>query len=104
MSLAAAMDASPAALVTISAPIRLPDSDSDLVKDAIRYVSCPTYLVHGQDDDSVALVEAETIYALLQVEDKYLRVIKGANHFWTRRLNHIVPMVISFLTDKLQHK
>ena len=101
MSLAAAMDASPAALVTISAPIRLPDSDSDLVKDAIRYVTCPTYVVHGREDDSVALVEAETIYALLQVEDKYLRVIKGANHFWTRRLNHIIHMIMAFLTDKL---
>ena len=104
MSLAAAMDASPAALVTISAPIRLPDSDSDLVKDAIRYVPCPTYVVHGQEDDSVNLVEAETIYAMLQVEDKYLRVIKGANHFWSRRLNHIIPMILAFLTDKLNHK
>jgi alpha/beta superfamily hydrolase len=104
MSLAAAMDASPAALVTISAPIRLPDSDSDLVKDAIRYVPCPTYMVHGQDDDAVNLVEAETIYAMLQVEDKYLRVIKGANHFWTRRLNHIIPMILAFLSDKLNLK
>lgn len=104
MSLAAAMDASPAALVTISAPVRLPDSDSDLIKDAIRYVPCPTYVVHGKEDDSVALVEAETIYALLQVEDKYLRVIKGANHFWTRRLNSIIPMIMAFLTDKLNLK
>ena len=104
MSLAAAMDASPAALVTISAPIRLSDSDSDIVKDAIRYVPCPTYVVHGQDDDAVNLVEAETIYALLQVEDKYLRVIKGANHFWTRRLNHIIPMILAFLSDKLNFK
>ncbi len=104
MSLAAAMDVTPAALVTISAPLRLPDLEPGLVKDAIRYVPCPTYVVHGQDDDSVNLVEAETIYALLQVEEKYLRVIKGANHFWTRRLNHIIPMILAFLSDKLNFK
>ncbi|MHA2406265.1 MAG: hypothetical protein ACXACH_05895, partial [Candidatus Hermodarchaeia archaeon] len=91
-------------LVTISAPIRLPDSDSALVKDAIRYVPCPTYVIHRQDDDAVNLVEAETIYAMLQVEDKYLRVIKGANHFWTRRLNHIISMILAFLSDKLNLK
>jgi hypothetical protein len=102
MSLAAAMDVSPAALVIISAPIRLPDLDSDLIKDTIRYVPCPTYIIHGNEDDSVNPVEAEMIYAILQVKDKYLRLIKGGNHFWTRRLNTIVPMIIAFLTDKLQ--
>ncbi|MFX1510153.1 MAG: alpha/beta hydrolase [Promethearchaeota archaeon] len=101
ISLAAAMDVSPAALVIISAPLKLPDLDADLIKDAIRYVSCPTYVVHGQDDDSVNPVEAETIYAMLQVEEKYLRLIKGANHFWTRRLNNIIPMIMAFLADKL---
>jgi alpha/beta superfamily hydrolase len=104
MSLAAAMDAAPAALVTISAPLRLPDLEPGLVKDAIRYVPCPTYVVQGQDDDAVNLVEAETIYALLQVEEKYLRIIKGANHFWTRRLNHVIPMILAFLSDKLDFK
>jgi alpha/beta superfamily hydrolase len=104
MCLAAAMDAAPAALVTISAPLRLPDLEPGLVKDAIRYVPCPTYVVHGQNDDAVNQVEAETIYALLQVEDKYLRIIKGANHFWTRRLNHIIPMIMAFLSDKLSLK
>jgi alpha/beta superfamily hydrolase len=104
MSLAAAMDASPAAIVTISAPIRLPDLEAELVKDAIRYVACPTYIVHGQDDDSVNPVEAEMIYALLQVEEKYLRVVKGANHFWTRRLHQIIPMIMAFLSDKLNLK
>lgn len=104
MSLAAAMDAAPAALVTISAPLRITDLESELVKDAIRYVPCPTYVVHGQDDDAVNIVEAETIYALLQVKDKYLRIIKGANHFWTRRLNHIIPMIMAFLADKLSLK
>ncbi|MFX1564607.1 MAG: alpha/beta hydrolase [Promethearchaeota archaeon] len=101
ISLAAAMDISPAALVTISAPLRLPNLDSELIKDAIRYVPCPTYVIHGQDDDSVNPVEAETIYALLQIEEKYLRLIKGANHFWTRRLSTIIPMIMAFLSDKL---
>jgi alpha/beta superfamily hydrolase len=104
MSLAAAMDAAPTALVTISAPIRITDLEAELVKEAIRYVPCPTYVVHGQDDDAVNLVEAETIYALLQVKDKYLRIIKGANHFWTRRLDHIIPMIMAFLADKLRLK
>ncbi|MFX1576750.1 MAG: alpha/beta hydrolase [Promethearchaeota archaeon] len=104
MSLAAAMDATPAALVTISAPLRITDLESELIKDAIRYVPCPTYVLHGQNDDAVNIVEAETIYALLQIQDKYLRIIKGANHFWTRRLNHIIPMIMAFLTDKLSLK
>jgi hypothetical protein len=104
MSLAAAMDAAPAALVTISAPLRLPDLEPGLIKDTIRYVPCPTYVVQGQDDDAVDLVEAETIYALLQVKEKYLRIIKGANHFWTRHLNQIIPMILAFLSDKLALK
>lgn len=104
MALAAAMDANPAALVTISAPIRSSEIDSTIVTEGIRYVNCPVYIVHGRDDDSVHYVEAEGIYAQLQVKEKYLRLIKGANHFWTRRLNFIIPMIIAFLTDKLGMK
>ncbi|MDO8124641.1 MAG: alpha/beta fold hydrolase [Candidatus Hermodarchaeota archaeon] len=104
IALAAAMDANPAALVTISAPIRSSEIDSTIVTEGIRYVNCPVYIVHGRDDDSVHHVEAEGIYAQLQVKEKYLRLIKGANHFWTRRLNFIIPMIIAFLTDKLGMK
>jgi alpha/beta superfamily hydrolase len=104
MALAASMDANPTALVTISAPIRITDIDPGLVTEGIRYVNCPVYIVHGRDDDSVHSVEAEGIYAQLQVKEKYLRLIKGANHFWTRRLNFIIPMILAFLTDKLGMK
>ncbi len=104
MALAAAMDANPAALVTISAPIRSSEIDSAIVTEGIRYVNCPVYIVHGRDDDSVHYVEAEGIYAQLQVKEKYLRLINGANHFWTRRLNFIIPMIIAFLIDKLGMK
>jgi alpha/beta superfamily hydrolase len=104
MALAAAMDANPAALVTISAPIRLQDLDPAIVSEAIRYVNCPVYILHGRDDDSVHYVEAEGIYARLQVKEKYLRLIKGANHFWTRKFNTIIPMILAFLTDKLEMK
>ncbi|MFX0077787.1 MAG: alpha/beta hydrolase [Candidatus Hermodarchaeota archaeon] len=104
MALAASMDANPAALVTISAPIRSSEIDSAIVTEGIRYVNCPVYIVHGRDDDSVHYVEAEGIYAQLQVKEKYLRLIKGANHFWTRRLNFIIPMIIAFLMDKLGMK
>ena len=104
MALAAAMDANPAALVIISAPIRLTDLDPGIVTEGIRYVNCPVYIVHGRDDDSVHYVEAEGIYAQLQVKEKYLRLIKGANHFWTRRLNSIIPMTLAFLTDELRMK
>lgn len=104
IALAASMDANPAALVTISAPIKSSEIDPAIVTEGIRYVNCPVYIVHGRDDDSVHYVEAEGIYAQLQVKEKYLRLIKGANHFWTRRLNFIIPMIIAFLTDKLGMK
>ncbi len=104
IAIAAAMDASPAALITISAPIRPSDSDPDLITEAIRYVPCPSYIIHGRDDDVVNYVEAEAIYAQLQVKEKYLRLIKGANHFWTRRLSYIIQMILAFLRDKLQMK
>jgi alpha/beta superfamily hydrolase len=101
IAIAAAMDANPAALVTISAHYRLPDLDPNIVTEAIRYINCPSYIVHGRDDATVNYVESEAIYAHLQVEDKYLRLIKGANHFWTRRLDSIVQMILAFLTDQL---
>jgi alpha/beta superfamily hydrolase len=102
IALAAAMDASPAALVTISASFRIADLDPALVSDALRFVSCPTYVVHGREDRTINPVEAEAIYAKLQVKEKYLRLIKGANHFWTQRMDAIVPMIIAFLRDKFQ--
>ncbi|MFW9830354.1 MAG: alpha/beta hydrolase [Candidatus Thorarchaeota archaeon] len=104
MAIAAAMDASPAALVTISAPLRLPDLDSNIVTESIRYVNCPTYILHGREDQSVHYVEAEAIFAHLQVKEKYLRLIKGANHFWTHRLDVILPMIFAFLIEKLEVK
>lgn len=102
IALAAAMDADPAALVIISAPLRIPDTDPTLVKETLRYVRCPTYILHGKDDDVILPIEAEGIYALLSVSDKYLRLIGGANHFWSRRLDQIIPMILAFLTDKLR--
>jgi alpha/beta superfamily hydrolase len=104
VALAAAMDADPAALVTISAPYRIPDSDPNLVKASLRYIRCPTYVVHGRDDESIPPIDAEGIYAQLQVTDKFLRLVRGANHFWTRRLDMIIPMILAFLMDKLQMK
>ena len=104
IALAAAMDAAPAVLVTISAPFRIADLDPALVSDALRFVSCPTYVVHGREDRTINPVEAEAIYAKLQVKEKYLRLIKGANHFWTQRMDAIVPMIIAFLRDKFQMK
>jgi alpha/beta superfamily hydrolase len=104
IALAAAMDAAPAALVTISAPLRIADLDPALVSDALRFVPCPTYVVHGREDRTINPVEAEAIYAKLQVKEKYLRLIKGANHFWSHRLDTIIPMIIAFLRDKFQMK
>lgn len=104
IAIAAAMDATPAALITISAPLRLPDLDPSIVTEAIRYVNCPTYILHGREDQSVHYVEAEAIYAHLQVKEKYFRIIKGANHFWSQHLNNIIPMIIAFLSEKLKVK
>ncbi len=104
IAIAAAMDANPAALVAISARYRMPDLDPNLVTEAIRYVNCPSYIIHGRDDATVNYVESEAIYAHLQVEEKYLRLIKGANHFWTRKLDSIILMILTFLKDKLQLK
>ena len=104
IALAAAMDAAPTALVTISAPFRVADLDPALVSDALRFVPCPTYIVHGREDRTINPVEAEAIYAKLQVKEKYLRLIKGANHFWSHRMDAIVPMIIAFLKDKFRSK
>lgn len=104
IAIAAAMDANPAALVTISALYRIPDLDPNIITEAIRYVNCPSYIIHGRDDATVNYVESEAIFAHLQVEEKYLRLINGANHFWTRRLGSIIPMILAFLKDKLYLK
>lgn len=102
VALVAALTADPAALVTISASLHPSDADSSIIQDIIRYIRCPTYILHGLDDDLVPSAEAEAIYAQLQVEEKYLRIIKGANHFWVGRFNRILPMIFAFLTDKLK--
>jgi len=102
VALVAALTADPAALVTISASLHPSDADSSIIKDIIRYIRCPTYIVHGLKDDLIPSAEAEALYAQLQMEEKYLRIIKGANHFWAGRFNHILPMIFAFLTDKLK--
>lgn len=102
VALAAALNADPAALVTLSASLRPPNAEPSLVADTLRYIRCPAYIVHGQDDDVIPSVEAEGIFAQLQVRDKYLRLIKGANHFYARHLDEVVRAVLAFLTDKLR--
>ncbi len=101
MALAAAIDANPAALVTISAALRINNLDPKLITDSLRYIACPVYIVHGKDDDTVHHIDAEGIYAHLQVKEKYLRLIKGANHFWSQRLEYIISLILAFLSDKL---
>jgi alpha/beta superfamily hydrolase len=101
VALAAALNADPAALVTLSASLRPPNAEPSLVADTLRYIRCPAYIVHGQDDEVIPPVEAEGIYAQLQVRDKYLRLIKGANHYYARHLDDVVRAVLAFLTDKL---
>ena len=101
VALAAALNADPAALVTLSASLRPPNAEPSLVSDTLRYIRCPTYIVHGQDDDVIPSVEAEGIYAQLQVRDKYLRLIRGANHYYARHVDEVVRAVLAFLVDKL---
>ncbi|MFX1563125.1 MAG: alpha/beta hydrolase [Promethearchaeota archaeon] len=102
VALAAALNANPAALVTLSASLHVSDTDSSFITDTLRYIRCPTYVLHGLDDDVVPSTEAEVIFTQLQMQEKYIRLIKGANHYWTSRFNHILPMIFSFLTEKLK--
>lgn len=104
IALAAALDADPAALVLMSAALRQTVGDPSIISDTIRYIRAPTYILHGRNDDVIPYVEAEAIYAQLQMKEKYLRIIRGADHFWFRRLDEIIPMIIAFLTEKLQVK
>lgn len=101
VAIAAAFHTSPAALVTLSAPIRIDQADSTLVTEALRYVSCPTYIIHGSEDMTVSLAEAEAIHAQLQVREKFLRIIKGADHFYLNHLDEVVHKIFAFLTDNI---
>jgi alpha/beta superfamily hydrolase len=101
VALAAALNADPAALVTLSASLRPPNAEPSLVSDILRYIRCPTYVVHGQDDDVIPSVEAEAIYAQLSVREKYLRLVKGANHYYAGHIGEVVRAVFAFLIDKL---
>lgn len=104
VALAAALNADPAALVTLSASLHPPNAETSLVADTLRYIRCPAYIVHGEDDEVIPYVEAEGIYAQLQTREKYLRLIKGANHYYARRLDEVVRAVLAFLTDKLKSR
>ncbi len=104
IALAAAMTADPAALVTISAALHAPNVDPTLVSDTLRYIRCPCYILHGREDDVIPYVNAEGIHAQLQVKEKYLRLIRGADHFWRNKLDGIIPMILAFLRDKLHIK
>jgi len=102
VTLAAALQADPAALVTISAALRPPSADPNFVSDMLRYIRCPTYIIHGRDDPFIPPSEAETIHAQLHTPEKYLRLIRGADHFYTGRQQLVVSMVLAFLKDKLK--
>ena len=101
IAIAAAFHTSPAALVTLSAPIRLDKADPALVTEALRYINCPTYIIHGSDDTAVPLAEAEAIHAYLQTRKKFLRIIKGADHFYRNHLEEVVHKIFAFLTDNI---
>ncbi len=99
IALAAAFHTSPAALVTLSAPIRLDNTDPTLVTEALRYISCPTYIIHGSDDTTVPLAEAEAIHAQLQIRKKFIRIIKGADHFYQNHMDEVCHKIFAFLVD-----
>lgn len=101
IALAAAIDADPAALVVISAALRAPDVAPFLVVDTLRYIRCPTYILHGREDNIIPSANAEGIHAQLQVREKYLRIIRGADHFWRNRLDNIISKILAFLKEKL---
>jgi alpha/beta superfamily hydrolase len=104
IALAATIAADPAALVTISAALHAPNVDPALVSDTLRYIRCPCYILHGREDDVIPFVNAEGIHAQLQVKEKYLRLVRGADHFWRNKLAGIIPMILAFLRDKLHIK
>jgi len=102
VALAAALQADPAALVTISAALRPPAADPNFVSDVLRYIRCPTYIIHGRDDPFISFDEAESIHAQLHTPEKYLRLIRGADHFYTGRQQTVISMVVDFLKEKLR--
>jgi alpha/beta superfamily hydrolase len=101
IAIAAAFHTSPTALVTMSAPIRLDEVDPTLVTEALRYVSCPTYILHGSDDTTVPSAEAEAIHVQLETRKKFLRIIKGADHFYHRYLDEVVQRIFAFLAENI---
>lgn len=101
IAIAAAFHSNPAALVTLSAPIRLEQADPTLVTEALRYISCPTYILHGSDDLTVPVAEAETIHVQLETRRKFIRIVKGADHFYHRYIDEVVQKIFAFLADNI---
>lgn len=88
-SVAAALDA--AVLVTVALPVAR-------LADGIRPPGCPWLIVHGSEDELVALDELKA-WVERHAADARLVVLEGATHFFHGRLRELSEHVESFVEE-----
>ncbi len=67
----------------------------------IRRITCPTLLIHGTDDDTVPVWEAQLIYASRTGDHVQLKLVDGS-HDDFRDLEKDLPALLDFLTRHLR--
>lgn len=67
----------------------------------IRQIRCPVLLVHGADDDTVPLADAQAIYAERGGEHVQLRILAGSHDTFDEAEHH-AAMLADFLDQALQ--
>lgn len=61
----------------------LKDLENIDVPKAVKQISCPVLIVHGDQDETVAVAEAQELYAHIEAP-KRLAILRGADHRLTR--------------------
>lgn len=68
----------------------------------IRRIRCPTLLVHGVEDTTVPVSEAQAIHANRSGEHVQLKVVAGSHDDFAD-LDRELPVLVDFLTDVLKN-
>ena len=75
----------------------------DLVKDNIKNIKVPTYILHGENDGIVVVDTSVWTYENLTVEDKQLKVYPDMCHeiFNEFKKDDVIEDVLKWLNDRI---
>lgn len=72
-------------------------------KTKVRHIQCPTLILHGKNDHTVPVTNAEEIYRKIGSDQKYLKLLDAGSHNLLLRASKtaVIDEILSFIIDRV---